>query len=141
MITPEVSFGSGLGAETGGGLSSSSPALGRDDFLNLLLTQLRNQNPLEPISNSEFIGEMAQFSTLDAVQKLNTTMEQTLRAQQLVQGASLIGKEVEYLSGESTSRSVVQAVQVVDGQIELQTADAKVLLDQVSSIQNPDLLA
>ena len=49
-------------------------ALGKDAFLNLLVTQLKNQDPLNPMDDREFIAQMAQFSSLEQMQNLNTTL-------------------------------------------------------------------
>lgn len=49
--------------------------LGKDEFLNLLVTQLSHQDPLEPTSDTEFIAQMAQFSSLEQMQNLNSTMQ------------------------------------------------------------------
>lgn len=49
--------------------------LDKDAFLNLLVTQLKNQNPLEPVDNSQFIAQMAQFSSLEQAQNTNKTIK------------------------------------------------------------------
>jgi len=61
-------------------VNSSAPApasndqLGQDDFLKLLTTQLQNQDPFAPMDNAEFIGQMAQFSTVSGINDLNETL-------------------------------------------------------------------
>jgi len=67
--------------------SRNLEGLGKDDFLNLLVTKLRYQDPLNPTDDTEFIGQMAQFSALEQMQNLNTSFTAT-------KAYSLIGKRV-----------------------------------------------
>lgn len=71
--------------------------LGKNEFLELLVAQLNNQNPLEPQENGEFIGQLAQFSTVEGVEKLNSSMETILsgyQSSQALQASSLVGRKV-----------------------------------------------
>lgn len=82
-------------------------ALGKDEFLQLLITQLRHQDPINPVEDKEFIAQLAQFSSLEQMQNLNTNLQEMMLAQQrltaLGQATQLIGQEVELftLEGES----------------------------------------
>ncbi len=49
--------------------------MGRDQFLNVLLTQLANQNPLDPLKDKDFIAQMAQFSSVESMQALNKSFD------------------------------------------------------------------
>jgi flagellar basal-body rod modification protein FlgD len=49
-------------------------ALGKDAFLQLLVTQMKNQNPLDPQDNGEFVAQLAQFSSLEGIQSLNDSV-------------------------------------------------------------------
>ena len=75
-----------------------SSDLGRDQFLQLLVAQLRNQDPLEPVNNENFIAQLAQFSTLEGIENLNASFSDVLALQNLTQGANLIGRTATFLS-------------------------------------------
>ena len=71
--------------------------LGKNEFLELLVAQLNNQNPLEPQENGEFIAQLAQFSSLEGIENLNASMGNiisSVQSSQTLQAASLIGKSV-----------------------------------------------
>ncbi|WP_115048402.1 flagellar hook capping FlgD N-terminal domain-containing protein [Xanthomonas arboricola] len=87
------------------GLSTSSPAstkkkeesLGQADFLKLMTEQLQHQDPLKPMENSAFLGQLAQFSTVQGIGDLNTKVSSFSDAQnsdQVLKGASLVGHNV-----------------------------------------------
>lgn len=79
------------------GPEAKSKELGKNEFLELLVAQLNNQNPLEPQENGEFIGQLAQFSTVEGVEKLNASMETMLsgyQSSQALQASSLVGRKV-----------------------------------------------
>lgn len=54
---------------------SAAPALGQSDFIRLLTTQLKQQDPTDPVDNKDMIAQMAQFSSLSGIEKLNATVE------------------------------------------------------------------
>lgn len=77
--------------------TSGSSELGRDDFLKLLVTKMENQNPLEPAEDTEFIAQLATFSSLEQLIDLNTRMESLTALQGDLlnsQALNMIGREV-----------------------------------------------
>ena len=109
-------------------------SLGQSDFLKLLVTQLQNQNPLDPVKDTEFISQLAQFSSLQGIQTLNASFDQTLKLQQLTGGSDLIGRTVGYTANGSTSTGKVSGLQVQNGSVLLQIGSASVPLDSVSGV-------
>jgi flagellar basal-body rod modification protein FlgD len=77
--------------------STRKDNLGKDDFMSLFVTQLQNQNPLEPMENTEFLSQMAQFSSLEQMQNVASAMELLTLSQSAStnsQMISLIGKRI-----------------------------------------------
>ena len=86
-------------------VTAGKATLGKDDFLKLMITQLKNQDPLSPSDSSQYAAQLAQFSSLEQLQNINTSLGTSINANyQLTQSinntmtAALIGKEVK-LSG------------------------------------------
>jgi flagellar basal-body rod modification protein FlgD len=100
--------GSELGAAAG---------MGKDDFMKLLIAQLKNQDPMKPMEDKEFITQLAQFSSLEAMEKMTQQMEDLTGSQMLVQAATLIGKQVtaKLENGDVVSGTISQ-VKMISGQ-------------------------
>jgi len=81
---------------------SATPAkktndLGQDAFLQLMITQMKNQDPLNPEKNSEFVAQLAQFSSVQGLEKLNTNFNafsSGFQSNQALQASSLVGRSV-----------------------------------------------
>lgn len=109
--------------------------IGQNQFLQLLVAQMKSQNPLEPTTNQEFLGQLAQFSTLSAMETLNANFSDLMSLQQLTQGSSLLGKHVAYTnSNDQAVVGVVQSLSVTNGKVQLQVGSDLVSLDKVSGI-------
>jgi flagellar basal-body rod modification protein FlgD len=78
---------------------TGSNILGKDDFLKILLVQLQNQDPLNPMQDKEFIAQMATFSSLEQITNMNKMMENFVNQQlgdSILKYSSMIGKEIEW---------------------------------------------
>ena len=77
--------------------SNTDPAAAQDRFLKLLVAQLNNQDPMNPMDNAQMTSQMAQINTVTGIQQLNKTMESMagqFTAMQVLQGASMVGRSV-----------------------------------------------
>lgn len=96
--------------------STANSVLGKDDFLKLMTTQLRRQDPMNPVDDTAFLAQMAQFSTLEGITNLGDTSAQQLAAQATSQALALTGKTVSYVSSDGTTKTgVVDAVVFAKG--------------------------
>jgi flagellar basal-body rod modification protein FlgD len=96
-----------IGAQALTGSTGAQAILGKDDFLKLLITQLRYQDPLEPMKGTEFAAQLAQFSSVEQLANINTNLTQTLATNQLMTqsignslAATMIGKGVKASADE-----------------------------------------
>jgi flagellar basal-body rod modification protein FlgD len=79
--------------------TAKSDTLGKDDFLKILMTQLQNQDPLNPLQDKDFIAQMATFSTLEQITNLATSFDRWANEQkqnQMIQMNQFVGKEISW---------------------------------------------
>lgn len=86
----------------------TSNELGKDDFLKLLITQLSNQDPTNPMENTEFISQMAQFSSLEQMTNMSTSFSKMASFINSSEAASTLGKTVELNIGDTTTTGIVE---------------------------------
>jgi len=121
--------------------ATKSNELGKDQFLSLFVAQLKNQDPLTPMNNTDFIAQMAQFSSVE--QLMNMTNEIELLRQNIGTASSLIGKHVtwnEYDSNGAVIRSngLVQSIVSQDNNLFVEVDGRLVGIDFISQIStNP----
>ncbi|MCY1421509.1 Basal-body rod modification protein FlgD [compost metagenome] len=90
---------------TNSSTGKAGSALGKDAFLQLLVTQMQNQNPLDPQDNGEFVAQLAQFSSLEGMQSLNAsvnTIVGNFQSSQALQASSLVGRNVMVAADSAT---------------------------------------
>lgn len=120
--------------------SGNGQELGKDQFLSILITQLRHQDPLQPMQDREFIAQMAQFTSLEQLMNINTQL--TAMSQSLGAASSLIGKQISWMfkpedGSDSVMKSgIVDSIIVREGVHYAKVGDSEVSLDQIVKIEN-----
>ena len=107
--------------------------LGKDAFLQLMIAQLQNQDPLSPAKNEDFIAQLAQFSSVEGIQNINSSIEElatAFRSSQALEASSLVGRQVQV----SADTATLTAEGPVRGTIDLATSSANIKL----YIEGPD---
>ncbi len=113
--------------------------IGRDQFMELLVTQLRNQDPLEPVNQQDFLGQLAQFSSLEGIERLNLNFAESLKFQQLSQGGAIVGSRVEYTNAQGeTKTGLVDSARVLNGELRFQMGDDIVGLSDLTGVIRND---
>ena len=108
--------------------SNKAASLGKDDFLKLFVAQLQHQDPMNPMEDSDFMGQMAQFSTLEQITNVAS-------ANEMSQSLGLLGKTVTYVDKDRvTHTGVVQAVDTKGGAARL-TVDGVTDVDPITVTQ------
>ncbi len=105
-----------------------SNELGKDEFLNLLVAQLNNQDPLSPQDNGAFIAQLAQFSQVEGIGKLNTSMDSMVsgyQSSQALQASSLVGRKVII----PTDKAVVDTSETFKASLVLPAASSNVYVN------------
>lgn len=131
MTTPVQGSTSGNAAAATTAAASQLSAT-QDRFLTLLVTQLKNQDPLNPMDNSQVTSQMAQLSTVSGINQLNATVQAlsaSMTASQSLQATSMIGHAVlvpgnEIAMAKGSSNAAVELSQAVDS-VTVTIADAK----------------
>ncbi|MGO8674469.1 MAG: flagellar hook capping FlgD N-terminal domain-containing protein [Limisphaerales bacterium] len=125
-----INSSSGLNSSTESDSSAQLPeqTLNQSDFLQLLVTQLSSQDPMNPVSDAEFIGQMAQFSTLQETQNMQESVAG-------LQASNLLGQTIQVQNSQGqTDTGAVSSILFESGSPELIVNSQPYTLDQVLSI-------
>lgn len=112
---------------------TKSNELGQSAFLELMITQLNNQDPLSPQENSDFIAQLAQFSSVEGLERLNSQFEDfsgSFMSNQALQASSLVGRSVSV----PTDKALLMPEGIVSGSVEIPESSSNVSI----SIYNDD---
>lgn len=109
--------------------------LGKDAFLNLLVAQLKYQDPSKPTDSSQFMAQTAQFTLVEKMEALATAQTETLNSSRLQAATALVGRSITWTEGEATKTGTVTAVAVANGTPKLLVGSTEVALDTVTKVQ------
>ena len=92
-------------ATTGTSSKKADQILGKDDFLKLMVAQMKNQDPMNPADDKDNIAQMAQFSSLEQITNLATATQDLANRLSLTQNVGLLGHTVTYTGTDGTAVS------------------------------------
>lgn len=119
----------------GGSANSLFGGVSKNDFLKLLVAQLRNQDPMRPMEDKEFIAQVAQLNTVEQMSNMNANLTELLIFEGVSQASTLIGKTIEaQTSGGKAVKGVVKEVSVEEGKPMLVVGDQEVAMADVQRI-------
>lgn len=133
---PNTTSSTSSTSSSASGTLTSGVTMGKEDFLKLLTTQLRYQNPLSPEDPKDFVAQLSQFSSLEQLINLNNKLEDSAKSStalqnsmQLGQGVSLLGKEVKaqgnsfvVKSGEAGDMSFILGANAASTKVNIYTS-------------------
>ncbi|MFH5183174.1 flagellar hook capping FlgD N-terminal domain-containing protein [Paenibacillus sp. TAB 01] len=117
--------------------AADKSSLGKDDFLKILIAQLKNQDPSQPLEDKEFIAQMAQFSSVEQLSSINSEMK--LLRQSLGFASGLIGKDITWDGlndqGEVVAKTgAVESIVVKDGSQFAVVKGEQIAMDRITQI-------
>lgn len=121
-----------------------SSDIGKDGFLQLLLAQLKHQDPMNPVDNTEFLAQQAQFTQIEKLDQLNSSIN---KANAISQAGTMIGKNIEYVVLDSNGNTIrgengqpllatgkVDSVHISEGSVGLKVNGNNITTDLVTQI-------
>ncbi|QDU70087.1 flagellar hook capping FlgD N-terminal domain-containing protein [Engelhardtia mirabilis] len=138
----EINATSPTSTTSSSGLAGSKE-LDREAFMKLLVSQLENQDPMEPVKNEDFVAQLATFSSLEQLESMNSGIEGLLFmsqadsiVSQLAEGSALIGKEIGWTDPDTGAGNtgIVDSVKVQDGIASLISGPVSVPLFWVETV-------
>jgi flagellar basal-body rod modification protein FlgD len=106
--------------------------LDKNAFLKLMVAQMNNQDPLSPQENSEFVAQLAQFSSVEGIENMNKTMSQmanSMQSSQALQASGLVGRTVHI----NTDTSILSEGGVITGNINLENSTSNLMVNIMNS--------
>jgi flagellar basal-body rod modification protein FlgD len=132
----------GTSATTGTGISGTSTTLStgldKDAFLQLLVAQLKYQDPTKPVDSSEFLAQTAQFTLVEKFDQLAEADKALLASTQTQTATAMVGKAITWADATGTHSGTVTSVTIANGTPKLRVGQVDVPMDTVTSVSVPD---
>jgi flagellar hook assembly protein FlgD len=135
----------GTSATTGTGTSGTSgtsttlsTGLDKDAFLQLLVAQLKYQDPTKPVDSSEFLAQTAQFTLVEKFDQLAEADKALLASTQTQTATAMVGKAITWSDATGTHSGTVTSVTIANGTPKLRVGQVDVPMDTVTSVSVPD---
>jgi len=119
--------------KTEAGMQAAS--LESDTFMSLLLAQMKNQNPFEPMKDNEMMAQMAQMNSVQELQKIGESLKEMNQTNQLLSATSMMGKNVTFSDEAGTLyEAIIKAITQVDGEVLLTAGESTVSLADILAV-------
>lgn len=124
------------------GTKTTSQEVDKYTFLKLFMAQLQYQDPTSPQDTSEFLSQLAQYSTLEQLTSMNSEIEQLRQSQQMSEAAALIGRQVTVLTSDyKFVDGEVEKASMINGAAYVTIGGELYGLDDVTEVRPPGVLA
>jgi flagellar basal-body rod modification protein FlgD len=137
MSTAQTSATSGVTGATGSQSPNNNPLgnISTNDFLNMLVTELQQQDPTQPVDSSQILDQVSQIDQIQSNQSLTTTLNSVLLEQNVTTGSSLLNQTIAGTDASGNSvNGVVSQVSISNGAVQLQVGNSTVPIANVTSI-------
>lgn len=108
--------------------------LNGDQYMKLLLTQMKNQNPMDPMDNGKMLSQVSQLATLESTNSLKNGFQDVLKLVNVTGGANLVGRDITYRDGNGTASGTVDAIKTIDGKLRVECGDQSLSLSDIVSV-------
>jgi flagellar basal-body rod modification protein FlgD len=139
--TPISSIVSGYGTSTTTSSASSATASTdfQSSFMKLLMAQLKNQNPMDPVDDKDLLTQMAQLNSLSELQKISDKLDKSTNASLFSSASNLIGKTVTASTDDETYvTGVVSSVQCLNNEYTVTIGDQSFALDKIYQVSQTE---
>ena len=129
MTSVPATSGSNPASSASSSTTGATPTLDYDSFLQLLLAQMQNQDPLNPTDSTEFVSQLATFSNVEQGMNTNTKLDQLLTVSNLTQASTMVGHTL--MSADGSVSGVIASVRVdSSGATAVLTDGQEIVIDQ-----------